>query len=557
MPTAAVMRILLVEDDRGDARIVVELLKETRLGSFEMVQADRLSSAIDMVEASRIENRPFDAVLLDLSLPDSVGMETVRTFRRAASDLPIIILTGLDDQKIGLWALQEGCQDYLVKGQGDGDSIARTILHSIQRGRLERDLLRAKEQFRQLVEASPDAILVCTPGEVKLINEASRRMCAEARDLQGREFASLFVPRDMPKVGALLGDVLRGARRQGVLEAQLRHPGGPPVYVEVIVLAVTQDGEPAAEVILHDMTARREADRYRYLASSVFEGAADAMVVTDAGTRIRLVNNAFTKITGYPPEEVIGQTPRVLASGIHTREFYTEMWKVLSTADQWRGDIWNRRRNGELYVQHLAISAIRGHDGQVGNYVGVFSDVTHQRQQEDKVRFRAFHDALTGLPNRTLLEDRVEQAIAQARRRDGGMAVLFLDLDGFKPVNDIHGHRVGDELLRQVSGRMRKCIRETDTLSRIGGDEFVILLTNIADCASARRAAQTILDAFQQPFVLSDIVVSVGCSIGISLFPGDGADMEGLLLHADQAMYAAKRAGKGVFRFFDVACEMA
>lgn len=549
------VRVLLVEDDPGDARLVVALLGQARFDRFQVTTVDHLSTALDHARKSS-----FDAVLLDLSLPDSWGLETIRSFRQGAPDLPIIVLTGLEDREIGLQAVKEGCQDYLVKGRGDGEIIARAILHSIERKRLEAELLRtkeeyrlAKEEYRLLVDSSPDAILVCSADGVSLINEAARHLCRDAVNLRGREFASLVAPRDVPKVGALIDDILNGTSSFGVIEAQLRSCDGRVSDAEIVVLAVTHDGRAAAEVIVHDLTARREAERFRTLAASVFDGSAEAMIVTDAQTRVGMVNAAFTDITGYQPEEIIGRTPHLLSSGKHPPEFYRAMWETLTGTGHWRGDIWNRRKSGEVYMQRLTISAIHGHDGAIGNFVGVFSDVTDERRREDSIRHRAFHDALTDLPNRALLLDRLDQAITQARRRDGGLAVLFLDLDGFKPVNDRHGHRVGDEVLRQVAERLKACVRETDTVARLGGDEFVIALTNVVDCASVDRTAQSILTSFTRPMVLGDVTVSVGTSIGIAVFPDAGGDPASLIANADKAMYEAKRQGKGVCCYFPAA----
>ncbi|MBF0095441.1 MAG: diguanylate cyclase [Alphaproteobacteria bacterium] len=540
-------RVLLVEDEPGDARLVMALLKQARFDRFEISVAIRLQEALE-----RTRDLSFDAVLLDLSLPDSHGMETIRVFRREAPDLPIIVLTGLADREVGLQAMKEGCQDYLVKGHGDGETIARAVLHSIQRKRLESDLFRAKEEYRSLVDALPDAILLCTRNELLPVNEAARLLCRDVSHLRGREFPSLVASRDAAKVGTLIGEVLGGARRSGVVEARVRSCEGGLTEAEIVVLAVGHDSGPAAEVIVHDLTARREADHFRTLASTVFEGSAEAMIVTDASTRIRMVNAAFTEITGYRPEDVIGLTPHVLSSGKHSQEFYKEMWRTLLTSGHWRGDIWNRRKNGEVYVQRLTISAIRGYGGTVENFVGVFSDVTEQRQREDVARHRAFHDVLTGLPNRALLQDRLEQALTQARRRRGGLAVLFLDLDGFKPVNDQYGHQVGDELLRRVAERLRDHVRETDTVARIGGDEFVILLTNVTDRFSVDRAAGSILRALAQPVPVGDITVTVGVSIGIATFPEAGSDPAELIANADKAMYLAKRYGKGAYCHFPV-----
>lgn len=546
MRDRAIVRVLLVEDNPADARLVRALLMWERSWSFDVSVVDRVSAAVQHVGTS-----PVDAVLLDLSLPDSQGMETVRVFRQAAPDVPVIVLTGLEDGDVGLQAIKEGCQDYLVKGQGDGGDIAKAIVYSIERKRLERELVRAKEQYRLLVDTSPDAILICTADDVRFVNKASRRLCnSPDLELKGREFAALVAPHDVPRVGALIKEVLSGTRQSGVIEAQLRACDGRLVEAEIVVLAIDNNGGRAAEVVIHDLAARHEADHYRIMAATVFNGSAEAMIVTDAETRVCMVNAAFTDITGYQPEEVIGRTPHMLSSGKHPPEFFAEMWRTLLESGRWRGDIWNRRKNGEVYVQRLSISVIRGHDGKVVNYIGVFSDVTQQRQKEDSVRHKAFHDALTGLPNRALLEDRLQQAMVQACRREGGLAVLFVDLDEFKPVNDRYGHRAGDEVLRYVARTLKACVREVDTVARIGGDEFVVVLTDVTEGTGVESIARLILDSLKQPLILDAATVSVSGSIGIAMFPGNGGDSACLLANADAAMYEAKRGGRGTYRFF-------
>jgi diguanylate cyclase (GGDEF)-like protein/PAS domain S-box-containing protein len=284
--------------------------------------------------------------------------------------------------------------------------------------------------------------------------------------------------------------------------------------------------------------------RQERISADVFENALEGILVTDRDARIIKVNPAFTRTTGYPAEEAIGRTPRMLQSGIQDRAFYERFWRALLEKGEWQGDIWNRRRNGEVYPEWLNISCVRDETGEVQNYVAIFSDITERKRHEALITHQAQHDPLTGLPNRALFHDRLVQAIAVARRNSSGLAVMFLDLDLFKSVNDTHGHEAGDELLRQVAERLRATVREVDTVARISGDEFTVLLPQVQDASGTKAVAAKLEQAVRQPYRIGQAAVHVGASIGVSHFPDDGQDEEALLRAADRAMYEAKRRGR-------------
>ncbi|ANQ84446.1 EAL/GGDEF/PAS/PAC-domain-containing signaling protein [Azoarcus olearius] len=287
-----------------------------------------------------------------------------------------------------------------------------------------------------------------------------------------------------------------------------------------------------------------------HLYANVFTNASEGMAITDAQARIVAVNPAFTDITGYSIEEIHGRTPAVLASGRQDAAFYREMWATLGKRGQWQGEIWNRRRSGEIYPEWLSITAITEGDGSVSHYIGIFSDITDRKESEARIRHLAHHDALTGLPNRLLLQDRLGQAILKARRNSTQAAVLFLDLDRFKTINDTLGHEIGDGLLRQVTQRCLGAVRETDTVARQGGDEFVIVLPDLEHGQDAGTIARKILAALTEPCRLGPHELTVTGSIGIALYPGDGADPSMLLRNADAAMYRAKADGRNGFQFY-------
>ncbi|AHE98042.1 diguanylate cyclase [Thioalkalivibrio paradoxus ARh 1] len=283
----------------------------------------------------------------------------------------------------------------------------------------------------------------------------------------------------------------------------------------------------------------------------VFEHTRDGVVVTDADVRILSVNRAFTEITGYTQDEVYGRNPSVLASGHHDTAFYRSLWEQLREFGHWQGEIRDRRKNGETYAEWLTIDSVLDDAGNVTHYVGVFTDISGIKESQERLEFLAHHDALTGLPNRVLLESRLAKALERAQRRGHRVALLYIDLDRFKAINDGLGHPVGDELLRQVPDRLQPRLRREDTLGRTGGDEFMLLLEHVNQPDEAARLAQDVLALLQAPFTLpSGHEVFIGASIGISLFPDDGASSSELVRNADSAMYRAKELGRNTFHFY-------
>ncbi len=291
------------------------------------------------------------------------------------------------------------------------------------------------------------------------------------------------------------------------------------------------------------------------VAATAFE-AQEGVLITDAQARIVRVNRAFTRITGYTPQEVIGKSPRVLSSGRHDAAFYQSMWENLRRQQSWEGEIWNRRKNGEAYPQHLSITAVRDAEGEIRNYVGTFSDITLRKSAEEEIRSLAFYDPLTQLPNRRNLLEQLRQALAANAHTGHLGALLFLDLDNFKSLNDTLGHEKGDLLLQQVAQRLNTCVREGDTVARLGGDEFVVLLVELSTHTNeamqqVAAVGQKILAALNEPFLLAGHESHSSASIGVTLFSKMNSAIGDLLKQADIAMYQAKRGGRNTIRFFD------
>ena len=305
--------------------------------------------------------------------------------------------------------------------------------------------------------------------------------------------------------------------------------------------------------VKEDITAQKRVEDQLRMNATVFDTTNEGIMVTDADNRIISVNPSFTQITGYQPEDVIGRSPTILSSGRHDSDYYQQMWHDLYENGYWNGEVWNRRKDGTVYPEWLSLVLIRNEEGEVTEHIGVFSDITLRKESEEQIRQQANFDALTGLPNRSLLMDRLERALISARRENWLVALLFVDLDRFKVVNDTMGHVVGDELLQQVSDRLEAGLREADTVARFGGDEFVIILEDIKHADDSAEVAGKLIEQLSLPFMLEDKETFVGASIGITLYPTDAEDVDSLLRNADMAMYRAKEAGRNNYQFFTLA----
>ncbi|HAF54725.1 MAG TPA: GGDEF domain-containing protein, partial [Thauera sp.] len=318
------------------------------------------------------------------------------------------------------------------------------------------------------------------------------------------------------------------------------------VRLRKATLAVTQANADLGEKV----SALKHAEGELRRLATVFTNSSEGMLITDAQAQIVAVNPAFSRITGHAPEAVIGRSPAILNSGRQDAGFYRRMWTTINSRGQWQGEIWNRRRNGSIYPEWLSITAVHDEHGALVNYIGIFSDITERKEAEARILHLAHHDPLTNLPNRALLHDRLHQALLQARRDRRGVAVLLLDLDRFKAINDTLGHESGDGLLLQITARCRNAISETDTLARLSGDEFVFVLPEAGDPQEASAAARRILDAVALPCQLGEHQITVTASIGIALYDQDGDTESVLLRNADAAMHRAKEAGRNGFEFY-------
>lgn len=313
----------------------------------------------------------------------------------------------------------------------------------------------------------------------------------------------------------------------------------------------------ANRALKREIAVRKLAEESLYLAARVIASSNEAIIVTDPQGIIVEVNEAFCEITGYSRAEVIGQNPRIMASGRHEKAFWEKFWQTLIETGQWRGEVWDRRKNGEIFPKLLSVRALKEDTGEVTHYVGIFSDISKLKESEERLDHLAHFDPLTSLPNRLLFQERLNRALIQAERDAKKVAVLFLDLDSFKHVNDTFGHPVGDDLLVSVAERLSTCVRKGDTVARLGGDEFIIVMPDVNEVTQIAMLAERLIEVLSKPFEIRGNEIFTSGSIGISVYPADGTNVHQLLQHADTAMYHAKAQGKNSFQFFSAEMNLA
>jgi len=427
----------------------------------------------------------------------------------------------------------------------------------------ETNLRILSEQLTMLIETIPDAIFL-KDGEGRLIiaNEFAKRLF-KLHDIAWQGKTNLELASLCPLMRSMHEKIYRDdefawrTRKLLIAEEQIVDEIGNTREFEVRKTALFKNnGERKGLVVIgRDITDRRLSERELRIAAAAIESQ-EGIMITDANNRIVRVNRAFTRLTGYSPIEVIGKTPAILQSNRHNTAFYEAMWEKLAPEKFWQGEVWDRRKSGEIYPKWLTITAVTDPAGKVTNYVGAFTDLSEHKDAEAAIHRLAFYDPLTDLPNRRLLNDRLELAMAVSARNQVYCAILLIDLDNFKIINDTKGHGVGDLLLIEVAKRLKACVRQGDSVARLGGDEFVVMLENLhldedKASAQAKRVGEKVMEGLNQSYMLGCYEHHSSSSIGINLFSGVGLTSEEVIKHADTAMYEAKHAGRNTMRFFD------
>lgn len=442
------------------------------------------------------------------------------------------------------------------------DADAKKLLHELQVHQIElemqnEELLMARaeaeaslERYTELYDMAPVGYLTLgRDGAIHQLNlKAAGQLGIFRSQLKQQRFSAFISTDSLLIFNDFLSGVFAGRAAQSCELTLIPVDGSPTLMVQIE--AIANDDEQTCRVIIIDITERKGNEEKLKLASLVYQAIGEAIMVADADNRIAAVNPAFTELTGYTAQEAVGQSTTLLKSGRQNDVFYQIMWHALETTGHWQGEIWNRRKNGETYLEWLTINTIYDDNNQVRNRVAMFSDITDQKQAEQTIWQQANFDALTDLPNRNLFYERLAQEMKKSRRTELPLALLFLDLDRFKDINDTLGHDKGDLLLKEAAKRLLLCVRNTDTVARLGGDEFTVILTELHEPDSIECVTQNILHQLAQPFELVGELTYLSVSIGISLYPEDSDNIDVLIKNADQAMYAAKDQGRNRRHYF-------
>ena len=540
-------------------------LVEQRLGvKFEIVKNKSWAEILEMAQRSELE--------MLSNANKTPERERYLIFTEAYLNTPAIIISDNNNGFIGTL-------DHLA-----GKRI------TLEKGYFMQELLRHDHPEIQLISAGNvrDALNMVSSNKVDAyIGDAASANYAIKRegmlnlsfsgDTHYKSWHRMAVTKANPELASLLGKALADIPQSEKETIQnrwmsLKYDAG--IKTETVLLYASAALLLLAFIVSWNMRLRREISRRKQveeeqrMAASVFASTQEGILITDAQRRIIDMNPAFNKITGYSRDDVLGKNPSLLKSGLHDAAFYEAMWQAINRQGYWRGEVWNRKKEGQILAEWLTISAVADKQGKITHYIGTSSDITQLKEQERKLELIAHYDPLTGVPNRILLADRMHLAFAQTRRDNCLMAVGYLDLDGFKPVNDKLGHEAGDQLLIEIALRIKNALREGDTIARLGGDEFVFLLLGLEKVEDCETTLHRLLEVISQPVALRNQIVSVSASIGISIFPDDckdagGRAMQGaiaedntdpdtLLRHADQAMYQAKQEGKNCFHIYNL-----
>ncbi len=429
-------------------------------------------------------------------------------------------------------------------------------LSDISESKFAEATLRQSQRSQQLlIDTALDGVIQLNQkGEIILYNQEVRKILGWGSDrIFQQKLLDLIVP-DYDRTGRWQEIIhLLCAAQTDIdharCELEAKHRDGHLLQLELSISRVTLDNSVEFNLFLRDITQRKQEEEQLLLAAKVFESSNESILITDVNNNIVTANNAFLNMTGFTMEEIRGRNPRFLSSGDHDDAFYRDMWHSINTTGSWQGEILDHTKQGLRFFQHLAITSIRNSDGDLTHYIAISSDITERKEYDKNIHFLAYYDVLTGLPNRSLLRDRLGQLIATAHRDHMMFALLFLDLDRFKYINDSMGHSVGDKLLQSVAQRLQECVREGDTVARIGGDEFIILLREV-DAAGVSLVSDKILKSLATPFNLSGQIIATYASVGIALYPEHATDIDVLMKNADAAMYYAKENGRNNYKFF-------
>jgi len=545
--------VLVVDDDVFMRGMLQNLLEE---------QGYRVTEAQNGVNAlEEFQRCSPDLVLMDAAMPVMDGFMACAQLKKleTGADIPVIMITALDDEQSVNRAFEAGATEYITKPVHW--SVLRHRVEIILHARQAAAALEASEaRFRGIFEQAAMGIaLVTMTGQLIQSNPAAKKMLGiEAMDLRGKLFNKFFYPYDTAVEKEFYQQLLAGERDYYQMEKYFFRKNTPILWAR-LTTSLVREADNAPQFIIQmieDITERKRAQAKQRLAAKVFETTSDGIMITNAESHIIDVNQAFLALTGYSYEEVLDKNPRFLQSGHHDRVFYEEMWAATRETGRWRGEIWNQRKNGEIYSSWMSMSAVRGEHNEVTHYVAVYSDLSALKQDDQRLRLLTHYDSLTELPNRLLFYEYLTRACRQEER----LALLYLDLDDFKQINEDFGFDVGDDFIKLIAHRLQQCVREGDTVSRLEGDEFGIILSPIHQDYDVRIIVEKIIASISEPALINGQLPQIDCNVGISFYPDDQMasqheSVEILIQHADMAMYLAKEAGINTYHIYSESIE--
>jgi diguanylate cyclase (GGDEF)-like protein/PAS domain S-box-containing protein len=553
--------ILIVDDSQSELHLVETVLKSYNYETHSIRDPTRtLQQARSILP---------ELILLDVKMPGMDGFEVCAQLKAdpVLHEIPVLFLTSMDDVEAKVLGFEAGGNDYLVKPVDPAELLVRvTTQLKLRRTQLElaskNQLLKKKvldlEEIQITLldsEARTKAVLdnaavgiavLDIDGRYEMINDLWAEMfCYTPEEVMTMHCWDILHPDFIDTSKKMMEQLYNGDIDKTYAVKQFRRKDGSEFWGgHWVSRRLDHNGICNGFVcVISDLTQQRKAEDELRLAHTVFETSNEAVLVSDGDNRIVMVNPAFTRITGYRSEQVIGKGPGILKSGRHDKNFYHQMWESLRQKDHWQGEIWNRRQNGEIYPQWLSISVVRQQNGSIANYVTVFSDITERKRAEEVLRRQALYDPLTRLPNRILFDERLRAALSRARRQETIVALLFIDLDDFKAINDNMGHLAGDQALQLVADCISKWLRQEDVAARLGGDEFAVILTDINKVQQIFPVVKRLLSSLAATNCPNSNQM-LSASVGIALFPQHGDDTETLIRNADDAMYVAKQLGK-------------
>jgi diguanylate cyclase (GGDEF)-like protein/PAS domain S-box-containing protein len=534
--------VVLVVDDDEAARLMTSITLEQ--SGFQVIEAADCASA-----RARFAERKPDIVLLDVLLPDGDGFSLCRELLNdpRGHDLPIAMVTGLGDIESIHHAYESGATDFITKPVSWG-SLPYRLQFILRAKKAFHDVSVSEGKTRALLAGIPDMILrIDRDGHVidMQVGAYTHEMdhWVNYDDVSGEGHLPAPVYRIL---APHIRRVFAGQSEQLVEFDWSPLQGKMRTWEARIMLREQQE----VVMVIRDITQRKHQEAELRLWAKVFEGSNEAIMILDAKLCIVLVNKTYEKMMGFSAADVLGVDAAQVGASQHPRGFFRNLIAVLNERGAWLGELTNQRKNGETFPSWFSISRVLGSDGQVENYIAIFTDISERKKSRERLDFLAHHDSLTELPNRTLLNDRLEMAINTAKRRQEKIGVLFIDLDRFKNINDSLGHSAGDQILRETAQRLKKVIRNDDTVARLGGDEFVVLLPRVNDERDLAEVAIKVREELLKPHILEDMPLHLSPSIGIAIYPEDGDSPSALIKNADAAMYLAKEKGRNNYQFY-------